>query len=251
MALGCVLFPCIVHNPLMPALDNQPFTLPWRNRYAALGLDFLSPVAPTPLPDLHWVAQNTALASDMGLPASFWNDPQVLAALGGSATLDGSIPLASVYSGHQFGVWAGQLGDGRAVLRSSIREYLCSEAMHALGIPTTRALALVGSPAKVIREELETAAVVTRVAPSFLRFGHLEHFAAQGQIPQLQSLVDFFIAHQWPDLQSFDAGPARYTALLARVSERTAALLAQWQSVGFCHGVMNTDNMSLLGLTID
>jgi uncharacterized protein YdiU (UPF0061 family) len=284
MALGCVLFPCIVHNPLMPALDNQPFTLPWRNRYAALGLDFLSPVAPTPLPDLHWVAQNTALASDMGLPASFWNDPQVLAALGGSATLDGSMPLASVYSGHQFGVWAGQLGDGRAlwlgeidtpmgpqelqlkgagktpysrmgdgraVLRSSIREYLCSEAMHALGIPTTRALALVGSPAKVIREELETAAVVTRVAPSFLRFGHLEHFAAKGQIQQLQSLVDFFIAHQWPDLQSFDAGPARYTALLARVSERTAALLAQWQSVGFCHGVMNTDNMSLLGLTID
>jgi uncharacterized protein YdiU (UPF0061 family) len=192
--------------------------------------------------------------------------------------------LASVYSGHQFGVWAGQLGDGRAlwlgeidtpmgpqelqlkgagktpysrmgdgraVLRSSIREYLCSEAMHALGIPTTRALALVGSPAKVIREELETAAVVTRVAPSFLRFGHLEHFAAKGQIQQLQSLVDFFIAHQWPDLQSFDAGPARYTALLARVSERTAALLAQWQSVGFCHGVMNTDNMSLLGLTID
>ena len=284
MALGCVLFPCIVHNPLMPALDNQTFTLPWRNRYAALGLDFLSPVAPTPLPDLHWVAQNTALASDMGLPAAFWSEPQVLAALGGSATLDGSTTLASVYSGHQFGVWAGQLGDGRAlwlgeidtplgpqewqlkgagktpysrmgdgraVLRSSIREFLCSEAMHALGIPTTRALALVGSPAKVIREELETAAVVTRVAPSFLRFGHFEHFAAKGQTPQLQTLADFFIAHQWPDLLSFDAGPARYTALLARVSERTAALLAQWQSVGFCHGVMNTDNMSLLGLTID
>jgi uncharacterized protein YdiU (UPF0061 family) len=171
-----------------------------------------------------------------------------LAALGGSATLDGSTPLASVYSGHQFGVWAGQLGDGRAlwlgeidtpmgpqelqlkgagktpysrmgdgraVLRSSIREYVCSEAMHALGIPTTRALALVGSPAKVIREALETAAVVTRVAPSFLRFGHLEHFAAQGQIPQLQSLVDFFIAHQWPDLQALEPGPQRYTALLA------------------------------------
>ena len=284
MALRHVLFPCIVHNHLMPALDNPSLTLPWRNRYAALGPDFLSPVSPTPLPDLHWVAQNTALASDMGLPAAFWSEPQVLAALGGSATLDGSTTLASVYSGHQFGVWAGQLGDGRAlwlgeidtplgpqewqlkgagktpysrmgdgraVLRSSIREFLCSEAMHALGIPTTRALALVGSPAKVIREELETAAVVTRVAPSFLRFGHFEHFAAKGQTPQLQTLADFFIAHQWPDLLSFDAGPARYTALLARVSERTAALLAQWQSVGFCHGVMNTDNMSLLGLTID
>ena len=284
MALRHVLFPCIVHNHLMPALDNPSLTLPWRNRYAALGPDFLSPVSPTPLPDLHWVAQNTALASDMGLPAAFWSEPQVLAALGGSATLDGSTTLASVYSGHQFGVWAGQLGDGRAlwlgeidtplgpqewqlkgagktpysrmgdgraVLRSSIREFLCSEAMHALGIPTTRALALVGSPANVIREELETAAVVTRVAPSFLRFGHFEHFAAKGQTPQLQTLADFFIAHQWPDLLSFDAGPARYTALLARVSERTAALLAQWQSVGFCHGVMNTDNMSLLGLTID
>ena len=284
MALVCVLFPAIVHNPLMPALDNPPFTLPWRNRYAALGPDFVSPVAPTPLPDLHWVAQNAALAADLGLPASFWAVPQVLAALGGNATLEGSTPLASVYSGHQFGVWAGQLGDGRAlwlgeidtplgaqelqlkgagktpysrmgdgraVLRSSIREYVCSEAMHALGIPTTRALALVGSPGKVIREALETAAVVTRVAPSFLRFGHLEHFAAQGQIPQLQRLVDFFIAQHWPDLQALEPGPQRYTALLARVSERTAALLALWQSVGFCHGVMNTDNMSLLGLTID
>jgi uncharacterized protein YdiU (UPF0061 family) len=144
-----------------------------------------------------------------------------------------------------------RMGDGRAVLRSSIREYLCSEAMHSLGIPTTRALALVGSPARVLREELESAAVVTRVAPSFIRFGHFEHFAAKGQVQQLQQLADFFIEHQWPDLCSVDAGPRRYTALLAKVAKQTASLLAHWQSVGFCHGVMNTDNMSILGLTID
>ena len=284
MALWCMLFSAIVHNQAMNALDNHFKMLPWRHRYSDLGPEFLSPVEPTPLTDLHWVAQNKLLAHELGLPASFWHDPQVLDALGGNALLAGSSSFASVYSGHQFGVWAGQLGDGRAlwlgeidtpmgpqemqlkgagktpysrmgdgraVLRSSIREYLCSEAMHALRIPTTRALALVGSPAKVIREEIETAAVVTRVAPSFLRFGHFEHFAARGQFKALQTLADFFMDQQWPDLQAIEAGAQRYSALLARVAERTAALLAQWQSVGFCHGVMNTDNMSLLGLTID
>jgi uncharacterized protein YdiU (UPF0061 family) len=268
----------------MNAPDQPSKTLSWRNRYAALGPEFLSAVAPTPLPNLHWVGQNTQLAHEMGLPNTFWQDPQVLAALGGNDFLPGSASFASVYSGHQFGVWAGQLGDGRAlwlgeidtlmgpqelqlkgagktpysrmgdgraVLRSSIREYLCSEAMHSLGIPTTRALALVGSPARVLREELESAAVVTRVAPSFIRFGHFEHFAAKGQVQQLQQLADFFIEHQWPDLCSVDAGPRRYTALLAKVAKQTASLLAHWQSVGFCHGVMNTDNMSMLGLTID
>ena len=268
----------------MNAPDQPSKTLSWRNRYAALGPEFLSAVAPTPLPNLHWVGQNTQLAHEMGLPNTFWQDSQVLAALGGNDLLPGSASFASVYSGHQFGVWAGQLGDGRAlwlgeidtlmgpqelqlkgagktpysrmgdgraVLRSSIREYLCSEAMHSLGIPTTRALALVGSPARVLREELESAAVVTRVAPSFIRFGHFEHFAAKGQVQQLQQLADFFIEHQWPDLCSVDAGPRRYTALLAKVAKQTASLLAHWQSVGFCHGVMNTDNMSMLGLTID
>jgi len=268
----------------MNAPDQPSKTLSWRNRYAALGPEFLSAVAPTPLPNLHWVGQNTQLAHEMGLPNTFWQDPRVLAALGGNDLLPGSASFASVYSGHQFGVWAGQLGDGRAlwlgeidtlmgpqelqlkgagktpysrmgdgraVLRSSIREYLCSEAMHSLGIPTTRALALVGSPARVLREELESAAVVTRVAPSFIRFGHFEHFAAKGQVQQLQQLADFFIEHQWTDLCAVDAGPRRYTALLAKVAKQTASLLAHWQSVGFCHGVMNTDNMSMLGLTID
>jgi uncharacterized protein YdiU (UPF0061 family) len=123
--------------------------------------------------------------------------------------------------------------------------------MHGLGIPTTRALCLTGSPDRVLREEVETAAVVTRVAPSFLRFGHLQHFAANGDTASLQLLVDHAISLHFPELLLVQAGPERYTALLARVTRLTAELLAQWQAVGFCHGVMNTDNMSLLGLTID
>ncbi|RZJ02217.1 MAG: YdiU family protein, partial [Haliea sp.] len=187
----------------------------------------------------------------------------------------------SVYSGHQFGQWAGQLGDGRAillgelqtaagpqeiqlkgagltpysrmgdgraVLRSSIREYLCSEAMHGLGIPTTRALAITGSPAKVRREDIETAAVVTRLAPSFIRFGHFEHFSYSNQHAQLKTLADFVIDSFYPECR---VATQPYAALLQAVSERTAAMVAAWQAVGFCHGVMNTDNMSILGLTID
>ena len=283
MALRRMLFPGIVHNPAMPAPATSPVSLPWRHLYSGLGQPFHTPVSPTPLSQLHWVAQNHALAHELGLSANFWSD-ETLQALGGSGLLPGSQPLASVYSGHQFGVWAGQLGDGRAlwlgeiqtptghqelqlkgagltpfsrmgdgraVLRSSIREYLCSEAMHGLGIPTTRALSLVGSPDKVLREELETAAVVTRVAPSFLRFGHFQHFAAAGQVAALKQLADFLIAHQWPDLLALPEGPVRYAGLLGRVSRLTAEMLAHWQAVGFCHGVMNTDNMSMLGLTID
>jgi uncharacterized protein YdiU (UPF0061 family) len=189
--------------------------------------------------------------------------------------------LASVYSGHQFGVWAGQLGDGRAlslgeidspdgaqelqlkgagrtpysrmgdgraVLRSSIREFLCSEAMAGLGIPTTRALCVTGSALPVRRETLETAAVVTRVAPSFIRFGHFEHFAHHGQHAALARLADFVIDHFYPECRDAATPVA---ALLEAVAHRSAALAAAWQAVGFCHGVMNTDNMSILGLTID
>ena len=197
--------------------------------------------------------------------------------------LKGSHPTASVYSGHQFGVWAGQLGDGRAislgvidtpqgsqeiqlkgagptpysrrgdgraVLRSSIREFLASEAMHGLGIATTRALCITGSPTLVYREEAETAAVVTRVAPSFVRFGHFEHFTANDDLEALQTLADQVIAQHMPELLDLQ-GAQRYAALLQEVVQLTACLMAQWQSVGFCHGVMNTDNMSILGLTLD
>jgi protein adenylyltransferase len=141
-----------------------------------------------------------------------------------------------------------RMGDGRAVLRSSIREFLASEAMHGLGIPTTRALCVTGSDAPVRREEIETAAVVTRTSPSFIRFGHFEHFSYSNQHARLKVLADHVIDRFYPACRE---ATQPYAALLEAVSERTAHLMAAWQSVGFCHGVMNTDNMSILGLTID
>ena len=141
-----------------------------------------------------------------------------------------------------------RMGDGRAVLRSSIREFLCSEAMHALGIPTTRALAVVGSDYPVFRETVESAAVVTRMAPSFVRFGSFEYFYWQQRYGELRELADYVISTFYPELEE---APCPYLALLEEVARRTARLVAHWQAVGFCHGVMNTDNMSILGLTID
>ena len=266
------------------ALTERPsLQLPWEEGFAQLGRAFYSPCLPTPLPAPHWVGQNETLRQTLGLPDDFWQHPEALEALTGNLVLAGSAPHASVYSGHQFGVWAGQLGDGRAlclgdihtpsgvqniqlkgagptpysrsgdgraVLRSSIREFLASEAMHGLGIATTRALCVTGSPGRVRREEVETAAVVTRVAPSFVRFGHFEHFASNGQVDELRALADHVIEQHMPHLQTH-RGAERYVALLKEVTQRTAELMAQWQTVGFCHGVMNTDNMSILGLTLD
>ena len=259
--------------------------LPWRHRLLALGERFYTRLPPTPLQAPVWAARNNALLQALDWPVDLLSDAH-LPAFAGNALLQGSEPLATVYSGHQFGVWAGQLGDGRAlwigeadsaqgpmeiqlkgagrtpysrmgdgraVLRSSVREYLCSEAMHGLGIPTTRALCLVASPQPVMREEVETAAVVTRVAPSFLRFGHFEHFAARDQLHELRALADHAIEHHLPQARERASHwqDNVYAGLLDEVLQRTARLLAQWQAVGFCHGVMNTDNMSLLGLTID
>ena len=253
---------------------------------AALGERFYASVAPAPLPTPHWVAHSHALARELGLSEEWLRSDEALHTFTGNRLLTTAPPRASVYSGHQFGHWAGQLGDGRAlmlgeldtpvgvqevqlkgagptpfsrmgdgraVLRSSIREFLCSEAMHALGIPTTRALCITGSPQGVRRETLETAAVVTRTAPSFIRFGHFEHFSHSGQHTELRRLADHVIDHFYPHCRDAVAGqPANpYAALLAAVTGRTAELLAQWQAVGFCHGVMNTDNMSVLGLTLD
>ena len=267
-------------SPFAPSLS-----LPWQKGFAALGSDFYTELRPTPLPSPHWVGTSHSVAQLLGLPEGWHQSEEALQALTGNQVLAGSTPLASVYSGHQFGVWAGQLGDGRAillgelaggheiqlkgagrtpysrmgdgraVLRSSIREFLCSEAMHGLGIPTSRALCITGSPGLVRREELETAAVVTRVAPSFVRFGHFEHFAANDQEEQLRTLANYVIDRYYPECRSPEAtspwGGNPYAALLHSVSERTAQLMAQWQAVGFCHGVMNTDNMSILGLTLD
>ena len=251
----------------------------------SLGPSFTTEVLPTPVPEPSWVAQNFKLGQDLGLPDEWLNGTEGLAVFSGNGLWEGMQARASVYSGHQFGQWAGQLGDGRAlslgeyaspkgnveiqlkgagktpfsrmgdgraVLRSSIREYLCSEAMAGLGIPTTRALCLTGSPLPVLREELETAAIVTRTAPSFIRFGHFEHFANHDSpmgIEHLKQLADFVIAHHFEAQDFASANP--YATLLEKVSVRTAHLMAQWQAVGFCHGVMNTDNMSILGLTLD
>jgi uncharacterized protein YdiU (UPF0061 family) len=253
--------------------------LPLEPRYAGLREPYHTPVAPTPLPQPRLVHFNDPLARELGLDTG---DQELIEILSGNRPWPAYAPLASVYAGHQFGNWVAQLGDGRAltiaeirkpdgarmelqlkgagqtpfsrgadgraVLRSSIREYLCSEAMHALGIPTTRCLSLVASPQPVQRETVETAAVVCRVAPSFVRFGQFEFFYHHQQHAQLAPLADHVIAENFPHL----AGrPDRYARWLEEVVERTASLIAQWQAVGFCHGVMNTDNFSILGLTLD
>jgi uncharacterized protein YdiU (UPF0061 family) len=272
-------------SPSPANVQAAPPVLDWTHRLTQLGTRFFTPLQPTPVAAPRWAARNETLRAELGWPSPLFDDDH-LQAFAGNARLQGSQPLATVYSGHQFGQWAGQLGDGRAiwlgeaasaqgpqeiqlkgagrtpysrggdgraVLRSSIREYLCSEAMQGLGIPTTRALCLVASPEPVLRETLESAAVVTRVAPSFLRFGHFEHFSAQGDTDSLRTLADHAIAHHLPQSHArADLWQGNvYAALLDEVQERTARLLAKWQAVGFCHGVMNTDNMSLLGLTID
>lgn len=213
-------------------------------------------------------------------PADLAHDDFV-AAFTGNRVPARAKPLSAVYSGHQFGHWAGQLGDGRAillgeiataggpmelqlkgagmtpysrmgdgraVLRSSIREFLCSEAMAALGIPTTRALMVTGSHQQVVRESVETAAVVTRMAPSFVRFGSFEHWHYRNKHEELKVLADYVIRTFYPQLEG-EANP--YLALLSEVTVRTARMIAHWQAVGFMHGVMNTDNMSILGLTLD
>jgi uncharacterized protein YdiU (UPF0061 family) len=249
--------------------------------FLSLGKDFYTSLQPTPLPHASWVAISPELANTLGLNSAFKTDEVALKILTGIEVPSSMKPYAAVYSGHQFGVWAGQLGDGRAitlgqinaqdqswelqlkgagptpysrmgdgraVLRSSIREFLCSEAMHGLGIPTTRALAITQSPAQVIRESIENAAVVTRVAPSFIRFGQFEHFASNGMHDQLKELTDFVIARFYPEALQHEKP---YLYFFELVLKRSAKLVAQWQSVGFCHGVLNTDNMSILGLTLD
>lgn len=265
------------------AMQRMPFAVPFATKpgFATLGERFFTRLPPTPMPSPYLVSVAPAAAALLGWDSSIAQQQAFIETFVGNSVPEWADPLATVYSGHQFGVWAGQLGDGRAirlaeaqtangpweiqikgggltpysrmadgraVLRSSIREYLCSEAMAALGVPTTRALAIVGADASVRRETIETAAVVTRLAPSFIRFGHFEHFAAREDHASLRQLADFVIDGFYPACRDA-ANP--YQALLREVSLRTADLIAHWQAVGFCHGVMNTDNMSILGLTID
>lgn len=252
--------------------------------FTLCGDDACQSTPPTPIPDPYWVAfsPDAARLVDIkldvnGLP----KDRGWLDVLSGNKlnteSHQFSNPIATVYSGHQFGVWAGQLGDGRAillgsiagqelqlkgagktrfsrmgdgraVLRSSIREFLCSEAMHALGVPTTRALSIIGSDLPVRREAVETAAVCARLAPSFLRIGHFEHFASLDNIGRLKELADYLIQSHYP--QSL-LSQTPYLDLFKSICDRNAKLVAQWQAIGFCHGVLNSDNISVLGLTID
>ena len=251
------------------------------NSFAALPPTFYTKLMPTPLPAPYFIAASATAAALVGLDVARLASDDFVDFLSGNRVPPRSQPLSAVYSGHQFGVWAGQLGDGRAilmgelnglagpmelqlkgagmtpysrmgdgraVLRSSVREFLCSEAMHALGIPTTRALSVTGSDQRILRETVESAAVVTRMAPSFVRFGSFEHWFYRDKPEELRILADYVIATFYPELT---AEPNPYTALLAEVTRRTARMIAHWQAAGFMHGVMNTDNMSILGLTID
>jgi serine/tyrosine/threonine adenylyltransferase len=247
-------------------------------------------VAPTPVRSPQLLAWSDAVGEMLGLRAPVSSTGTVAEALGGNRVLAGMQPYAARYGGHQFGNWAGQLGDGRAitlgevlapdgrrhelqlkgagitpysrtadgraVLRSSVREYMCSEAMHHLGVPTTRALSLVATGDAVVRDMFydghprpEPGAIVCRVAPTFVRFGNFEILAAHREHDELKRLADYVITTHFPELGTPAAGV--YARWFEEVCRRTAVMVADWMRVGFVHGVMNTDNMSILGLTID
>jgi uncharacterized protein YdiU (UPF0061 family) len=273
-------------NSFVSALPGDPVqhNLPRQVRDAAY-----SRVAPTPVAAPRLLAWSDAVGALLGLDRP---PPEGPAAdvLGGNRLLPGMAPYSARYGGHQFGHWAGQLGDGRAitlaeargadggryelqlkgagltpysrtadgraVLRSSVREFMCSEAMHWLGVPTTRALSLVATGEPVVRDmfydgnaQPEPGAIVCRVAPSFVRFGNFELLASLKELETLRRLADYVIANHFPDLDP-DA-PAVHARWFEEVCRRTAVMVVEWMRVGFVHGVMNTDNMSILGLTID
>jgi len=262
----------------MTKLDNLPFD----HCYAALGSAYFSPSRPTACADPYVVSINESALALIGLTQTETTHPDFAAYFSGNQALPGANPLAMLYAGHQFGHYVPQLGDGRAillgqvrnadktlwdiqlkgagqtaysrsadgraVLRSTIREYLCSEAMQALGIPTTRALCIIGSDDEIYRETIETGAILTRLAPSHVRFGSFEVFYHRQDYARIKPLADYVITQFYPDLWDHTE---RYLTWFNQVIQRTAELMAQWQVVGFSHGVMNTDNMSILGLTLD
>lgn len=257
--------------------------LRWDNSFVRLGDEFYQRVRPTPLPGLRLLAYNPAAAALLGLDPKI-DSAEFLAGINGERPIPGTDPVATLYAGHQFGVWVPQLGDGRAillgevinarherwdvqikgsgltkysrmgdgraVLRSTIREYLASEAMQGLGIPSTRGLALAASDAPVHRERVESAALLVRLAPSHIRFGHFEVFASRGMQRESQRLADYVIEQHFSHLLVLPAR-TRYAAWYREVVDRTARLIALWTAVGFAHGVLNTDNMSIIGVTLD
>jgi uncharacterized protein YdiU (UPF0061 family) len=252
------------------------------NSFAALPAGFYERREPSGLPQPHLIAFNPSAAALIDLLPGEERRAEFLQLCSGNALLPGMEPVAAIYAGHQFGTFVPQLGDGRAillgevknaageswelqlkgggqtafsrfadgraVLRSTVREYLCSEAMRALGIPTTRALAMTGSAEPVYRETIETAAMLVRMAPTFIRFGSFELFASRRQTDEVRILADYVIDRFFP---AAGGGAGRYADFFAAVVGRTARLMAAWQSVGFAHGVMNTDNFSITGLTLD
>ncbi len=267
--------------PADPLLDNVPRAV--RNAC-------YTRVDPTPVPAPQLLGWADAVGALLGIARPDSPAGAVAEVLGGNRVLPGMQPYAARYGGHQFGHWAGQLGDGRAitlaevvgvdgahhelqlkgagttpysrtadgraVLRSSVREFLCSEAMHHLGVPTTRALSLVATGDAVVRDmfydgnpQAEPGAVVCRVAPSFVRFGNFQILAAHGELDALKRLADYVIEKHFPEPGA--PSPATYARWFEEICRRTATLMTDWMRVGFVHGVMNTDNMSILGLTID
>lgn len=254
-------------------LDDLQLTQP----YLRLPAIFYDRIDPMPLREPYLISYSHSSAALLGLNVEACESDTFVDMLNGTYLLQGSIPFAMCYAGHQFGHFVPRLGDGRAinlgkyngwnlqlkgagqtrysrqgdgraVVRSSIREFLMSEAMHFLGIPTTRALGIIGSNEDVARERREKASVVLRMSPSWVRFGTFEYFYYSGEHDKLELLLDYVIDESFPHLKKeHDA----YIRFFEEVVERTATLIAQWQSVGFNHGVMNTDNMSIAGLTLD
>src|SRR5262245_20579057 len=253
----------------------------FEHSYAALPPVFHADVQPAAVPAPSLLAWNDALASELGLDAAALR-PVAHEVFSGRQLPEDARPIAQAYAGHQFGHFVPALGDGRALLLGELRdrhgrlcdvqlkgsgrtpwsrsgdglaavgpmlrEFLVSEAMHALGIPTTRSLAVVGTGARVLREEPLPGAVLTRIAASHVRIGTVEYFAARGDSDSLQRLLDYCIYRHYPDLATAEDRPL---ALLHAVAVRQARLIAAWCGVGFIHGVMNTDNMSISGETID
>jgi len=252
------------------------------NSYARLPSEFYSLVAPTSVTEPNMISMNRRLAEFLGADQKALKSPAGISVLAGNQICDGSIPLAMVYAGHQFGGFSPQLGDGRAVLlgevigtdgvrydiqlkgsgptqfsrrgdgRSALgpvlREYIVSEAMAALGVPTTRALAAVATGENVLREGMIAGGVLTRVAQSFVRVGTFQWFAARGDVENLKFLADYVIERHYPEAKESETP---YRVLLDSVIERQAVLVAHWMQLGFIHGVMNTDNTAVSGETID
>ncbi|MDA3907590.1 MAG: YdiU family protein [Sulfurimonas sp.] len=245
--------------------------------YLDLDPIFYDEVEPTPLKNPFIISASRDAAKLLGVDEDIMKDEKLLEILNGTHKLEGSKTFSMCYAGHQFGYFVfrlgdgrainlgkvngqnlqlkgagltlySRMGDGRAVLRSSIREYLMSEAMHGLGIETSRALALIGSDTEVARQTKEKAAIVLRLSPTWVRFGTFEYFNAPGKHDKLQQLADYVIDESFPHLKDVEG---MYLKMYEEIVRNTAITIAKWQSVGFNHGVMNTDNMSIDGRTID